>query len=97
MLDESDADYRYREYRDDPLSAPEIRELLAMLGVTARDVLRTRDRAFREVGLTGDEPEGELVEHMARHPTLLQRPIGVAGGRAVVGRPVERLLELVAG
>ena len=55
----------------------------------------TKDAAFTKLGLTGEEPEERLIELMARHPTLLQRPIGVAGNRAVVGRPPEALLELV--
>lgn len=95
MLQEKDVPYRYREYRDEPLDEPEIRRVLEMLGVGPRDVLRTRDRAYREAGLTGEEGEEELIRLMSRHPTLLQRPIGVAGGRAVLGRPPENLLELV--
>lgn len=94
MLDERGIGYRYREYTEEPLSAEEIESVLAKLGVAPREVLRTRDRAFRELGLTGDEPAAELIAHMARYPTLLQRPIGVAGDRAVVGRPPEKLLEL---
>ncbi len=97
MLDDNGIPYRYREYTEEPLSAAEIRRVLGWLGVGPREVLRTRDRAFRELGLTGEEPEDELIAHMADHPTLLQRPIGVIDGRAAVGRPPERLLELVAG
>ena len=94
MLDEKGIPYRYREYTKEPLSAEEIREALRLLGVPAREVLRRNDAAYRELGLTGEEPDDVLVAAMARHPTLLQRPIGIAGGRAVVGRPAERLLEL---
>ena len=94
MLDEKGIEYRYREYRQDPLSEPEIRSVLGKLGMKAHDVLRPRDRAFRELGLSGNEPERELIARMAEHPTLLQRPIGVKGDRAVVGRPPENLLEL---
>jgi arsenate reductase len=94
LLDEKGIPYRYREYTREPLSASEIRDVLRRLGLTARDVLRRNDAANRELGLTGDEPEDELVAAMARHPTLLQRPIGLAGGKAVLGRPPERLLEL---
>ena len=57
--------------------------------------LRTRDPAFKEHGLTGDEPASRLVSLMARHPTLLQRPIGVLGSKAVIGRPPSNLLDLV--
>jgi arsenate reductase (glutaredoxin) len=97
LLDERGVDYRYREYTKQPLSAPELRRVLARLGVAAKDVLRRHDRAYKELGLTGEEGDDVLVAHMAEHPTLLQRPIGVAGERAVVGRPVDRLLELVDG
>lgn len=65
------------------------------LGQSPRELLRQRDKAFRELGLSGDESDGELIDHMARHPTLLQRPIGILGEQAAVGRPPERLLELV--
>jgi arsenate reductase len=88
-------EYRYREYQQEPLSESEIREVLGQLGVGPKDVLRRNDRAFRELGLSGDEPDGELIAHMADHPTLLQRPIGIVGDKAAVGRPVEALLELV--
>jgi arsenate reductase len=96
LLDQAGADYRYREYRKEPLSAAEIRDLLALLELPARSVLRTRDRAFKQLQLTGDEPEAELIDLMSRHPTLLQRPIAVGNGRAVVGRPVERVLDVVS-
>jgi arsenate reductase (glutaredoxin) len=95
LLDEKGIPYHYRDYVRDPLSEAEIRDVLCRLGLRAKDVLRTKDPAVRELGLTGDEPEADLVAAMARRPTLLQRPIGVEGGRAVVGRPPERLLELL--
>lgn len=95
MLDEKGIEYRYRDYVREPLSEKELRRVLRLLGVPARAVLRTQDAAFKELGLTGEEPEERLIELMARHSTLLQRPIGVAGGRAAVGRPPEALLDLV--
>ena len=69
--------------------------MLKKLGMTPKDVLRKNDKAYKELGLTGDEKTAELVKLMAEHPTLLQRPIGVVGDRAAVGRPVDNLLELV--
>ena len=94
MLDESGIPYRYREYTREPLSEQELRRLFARLGSSPRDLLRRRDRAYRELALTGDEPGERLIRLMAEHPTLLERPIGVLGDRAVVGRPPERLLQL---
>ena len=95
MLEENRVAFTYREYTEDPLSVAEIRNVLLALGLKAKDVLRKRDRAYREQGLTGDESESQLVQFMAAQPTLLQRPIGVLEDRAVVGRPPERLLELL--
>lgn len=94
MLKERGIPYRYREYTEEPLSEAEITEILDLLGVRPAELLRRRDPAFKQLGLSGDEPDSELVAQMSRHPTLLQRPIGIVGRRAVVGRPPDRLLEL---
>ena len=94
MLDEQDVAYRYREYTEEPLSQKEIKDVLAKLGLTPHDLLRKNDKAFKENGLTGDESSAQLIKLMATHPTLLQRPIGIKGKKAVVGRPPENLLTL---
>lgn len=94
MLDARKIPYRYRDYKKQPLAVAEIEKVLAALGMKAADVLRRNDKAFKELGLTGAEPEKKLIALMAAHPTLLQRPIAVLGRKAVVGRPPERILEL---
>ncbi len=95
MLDEHGIDYRYREYTKETLSETEIRDVLRKLNATPVDVLRKRDPAYRRLGLTGEEPDAELIRLMAANPTLLERPIGIMGERAVVGRPPEKLLEIL--
>ncbi|NNK47330.1 MAG: arsenate reductase (glutaredoxin) [Gemmatimonadetes bacterium] len=96
MLQDEGVEFEYRDYKKNPLTEPEIRGLLERLGVAPGEVLRRRDRAFRELGLTGEEAEDRLIAFMAEHPTLLERPIGIVGDRAVVGRPPARLLTLAA-
>ncbi len=95
MLDAKGVSYRYREYTEEPLNQAEIKRVLGYLGLTPREVLRKNDKAYQDNGLTGKESSAALIRLMAKHPTLLQRPIGVAGQRAVIGRPAERLLELL--
>ena len=95
-MEEHGVPYSYREYRKEPLDTDEIRSVLDALGVSPKAVLRRNDRAFKELGLTGDEDDDALIDLMAEHPTLLQRPIGLYRGQAVVGRPPENLLELVS-
>lgn len=94
MLEEHGVKFRYREYTEEPLSGAEIVKILKALGLRPKAVLRKNDKAYAELGLTGDEPDAKLVAAMAKHPTLLQRPIGVKGNKAVIGRPPEKLLDL---
>jgi len=97
LLDEKAIPYRYREYTREPLTESEIREVLRQLGIPARDLLRTKDPAYATLGLAGDVSDDELIRAMAQHPTLVQRPLGRLPGKAVLGRPPERLLDLVGG
>lgn len=83
-------------YLETPLDAAAIAELLAALGVGARDLLRRGEEEFARLGLA-DPALGEdaLIQAMATHPRLIERPVYVRGGRAVIGRPPERVLELL--
>ena len=95
MLKEKGIPHNYREYTKEPLNESEIRRILGLLGVEPVAVLRRNDKAYKELSLTGKEPTDTLIQHMASHPTLLQRPIGVLGDAAVIGRSPENLLSLV--
>jgi len=95
LLKENGVEYHYRDYKKEPLTEAEIRSVLSKLEVAPAQVLRKRDRAFRELELTGTEAESELIGLMAVHPTLLERPIGIVGNRAVLGRPPVKLLTLL--
>ena len=94
MLDKNKIPYRYRDYREEPLSQTEIRNLLRLLEVEPRGLLRRNDKAAKELDLTGAEDARTLIRHMASHPTLIQRPIGLSKGKAVLGRPPQALLAL---
>ena len=77
-----------------PLTVAELEDVFAKLGLGPRDVLRKRDAT--KAGLSGQETDAELIALMAENPRLLQRPIGIVGDRAAVGRPPENLLTIVA-
>ena len=93
MLNEHEIEFTYRDYRNEPLTRKELDGVLRKLKLKAHDVLRSRDA--KKLGLSGDESDDELRALMVDNPTLLQRPIGVVGNKAAVGRPVENLLEIV--
>jgi arsenate reductase len=67
--------------------------VFSKLGMTPRELLRKRDAT--KAGLSGNETDEDLIRLMVGNPRLLQRPIGVLGNKAAVGRPVENLLGLV--
>jgi arsenate reductase (glutaredoxin) len=83
------------DYHVTGLTEAEIRDLLAKAGAAPRDVLRTREPAHAEHVAGRDLSDDELIAVMARHPELVQRPIVVRGDRAVLARPVERVLQLL--
>lgn len=84
-------------YMETGLKEPELRALLAKLGIPARELLRTSEAAYRERGLADESlPEAALIRAMCEEPRLMQRPVVVRGERAVVARPATRALELLA-
>lgn len=83
-------------YLESPPSKAGLEELLDMLGMPARDLMRRKEAPYRELGL--DDPSltrAELVAAMASHPILIERPVVVSGTRAAIGRPPERVLEIL--
>ena len=86
------------DYLLSPLSAVQIAELLTALGATAREAMRREDALYGELGLYSPRlDEQALISAMARYPALLQRPILRHRGRAVIARPLERMLEILDG
>ncbi len=84
------------EYLKTPPNPAQLRRLLAQLQLPVRAVLRRGEAAYRECGL--DAPaldEAALLQAVHEHPILLERPIAVRGERAVIGRPPERVCELL--
>ena len=84
-------------YLENPPSAAELRELLAKLGFAPRELLRTGEDEYKELNLAdADLSDEQLIAAMVTHPKLIERPILIAGDRAVIGRPPEKVLELLA-
>jgi len=84
------------EYLQTPPTAAELEQILTMLGLEPRALMRTKEAEYHELKL--DDPSlsrAELIAAMATHPKLIERPIVVAGKRAVIGRPPERVLEII--
>jgi arsenate reductase len=96
LLRERGIEPTLRLYLEQPPDVAELDALLTALALEPRELLRRDEAAYRDAGL--DVPtldRAALVAAMVAQPILIQRPIAVSAGRAVVGRPPERVLELL--
>lgn len=84
------------EYLKTPPDRRTLEELLALLGIGPRELLRKGEEEYSALGL--DNPtlgHAELIDAMVAHPKLIERPIVVVGNKAIIGRPPEKILELL--
>ena len=83
-------------YLDTPLEATQLRSLLGKLDLSARQLLRSGEDEYKALNLADTSlSEEQLIAAMAAHPKLIERPILVAGDKAVIGRPPEKVLEIL--
>ncbi|MBI6955851.1 MULTISPECIES: arsenate reductase (glutaredoxin) [unclassified Pseudomonas] len=83
-------------YLETPPDATALKQLLAKLGIGARQLLRTGEDEYKALDLGNPAlTDAQLIDAMAQHPKLIERPILVAGDKAVIGRPPEKVLEIL--
>jgi arsenate reductase len=96
FLRESSIDFRKINYYLEPLSEQKLRELIKKMGIKPRELLRTSEPIYRELGLgKKDCGDDEIISLMVKYPDLIQRPIVERGDRAVLGRPTENVKALL--
>jgi arsenate reductase len=95
LLEEHGAAVTVRRYLEEAPSDAELRAVLAQLGCAPIEMMRTGEARFRELGLSRESEPETLIAAMAENPVLIERPIAIAGNRAVIGRPPEALLTLL--
>ncbi len=84
------------EYLKRPPTADELDTVLGMLGMEPRELMRKREAEYKELELADESlSRQDLIAAMVEHPKLIERPVAISGGRAVLGRPTERVLELI--
>ena len=96
FLRESSVDFSKINYYIEPLSEKKLRVLIKKMGIKPRELLRTSEPIYRELGLGKKEfSDDEIISLMVEHPDLIQRPIVERGDRAVLGRPTENVKALL--
>ncbi len=96
LLKEAAVDFTTVNYYIEPIPKSKLRILLNKMGISARELLRTKEPIYKELKLGKRKlTDGELVDLMVKYPDLIQRPIVEKGRRAILARPAERLKEIL--
>lgn len=95
MFRENDINFERVNYFNESLTEEKLRDLLEKASLKPFEVLRKGEAAFKELNLSKDAPDDEIIKAIIENPSLLQRPIVEVGGRAVLARPVEKALEFI--
>lgn len=83
------------EYLKTPLSPEDIKALLKKLGLKAEELVRKKEPLFIEKFASKKYTETQWVKILSENPILIERPIVVKGNKAIIGRPVERIAEIL--
>lgn len=96
LLEQQGCDINVVEYLKNPPTAKEISDILTKLGLSARELMRTKETEYQTLGLADTSlTETQLIEAMVNTPKLLERPIVLANQRAAIGRPPENVLAIL--
>ena len=83
-------------YLETPPTAKTLKELLAKLNISARQLLRKNEDAYKELNLSDASlSEAALIKAMVNNPKLIERPIAINGDKAAIGRPPENILSIL--
>jgi len=98
LLEERSIEPDVVEYLKAPPDAATLGDLLEMLGLEPRDLMRKKEAEYKELNLANpDLTRDQLIAAMVSHPRLIERPIVVTGGKAALGRPPESVLDILNG
>ena len=84
------------EYLKEPITKPQLKELLQKLGLEPIELLRKSEKEFKDLQLSNKSLSDDIViDFMIKHPKLIERPIIVRGDHAVIGRPADKIFNLM--
>ena len=83
------------EYLKNPPNVNELNEICENLNMSAIDITRTNEKEYKQLNIPMNDNDNVLIEKIARHPKLLERPIVIKGKKGIIGRPPENVLKLL--
>ena len=96
LLEEQGQQPEVIQYLKTPPTAAELENILTMLGLEPRELMRKKEKEYKEAGLDDDSlSRKQLIDAMVKYPKLIERPIVIKDGKAVLGRPPEKVLDIL--
>ncbi len=95
LLEKENCRFEVRDYLNEPPTQKELKELLQKLGLKAIDIVRKKEALYQEQYSEVKLTNAEWIRVLSKNPRLIERPILITGSKAVIGRPPERVLDLV--
>jgi arsenate reductase len=96
LLDNQGIETNVIEYLSAPPSVAELTEVLDLLGIEPRELMRQHEAPYKENNLDNpDLSREQLIQAMIDNPILIERPIVINGNKATIGRPPEKVLDIL--
>ncbi|RTZ61090.1 MAG: arsenate reductase (glutaredoxin) [Gammaproteobacteria bacterium] len=96
LLQDKGIEPQQRLYLKQPPSERELRDILGMLNLSPRDLMRKKQKEYKELGLANESlSDDDLIRAMVENPVLIERPIVINDGKAAIGRPPENVLNIL--
>ncbi|MBO3098047.1 arsenate reductase (glutaredoxin) [Gelidibacter pelagius] len=95
ILETQKEDYHVIKYMDELISIEKLKELIKLLKINPIELVRTNESIWKENFKNSNLTNDELIAAMAKHPKLIERPIVINGNKAVIGRPPQKILDIL--
>jgi len=95
ILEENNKTFDMFKYLDEDITSQEIKDVLKLLNLNARDLMRTKEDIYKELDLKNVDDEDTLVDMMVQHHKLIERPIIIKENKAIIGRPTSIIADFI--
>ena len=95
ILENEKANFQVIKYMDQLLSVEELKEIIHLLQIKPIELVRTNESIWKENFKNLELSDDDIISAMAKHPQLIERPIVINGDKAVIGRPPQKILEVL--
>jgi len=95
ILEDSGKDFKIIKYLDDPLNFEQLQKIISLLKIKPIDLVRQKESIWKEEFKDKKLSDKRLIELMIKNPKLMERPLVINGGKAVIGRPPKKILDIL--